>query len=110
MKFLFIPLIALAGLCLAGCTRQTTNAPSPFLRKHLGEFCTVQLRRDALGGAASLPVAPLTDNINGADVEVGGKLEAVEGDGIVVRDDAKEADYWIPNHAILLVLIPHSNK
>ena len=31
----------------------------------LGKLCTIKFRRDALGAAASLPVAPLTGNING---------------------------------------------
>jgi hypothetical protein len=97
---LVFPLLML--LCLAGCTRRHANAPSPFLAQHIGEHCTVQFRRDALGSGAPLPVSPLTNGINGADVSMGGELLAAEGDGIVIQH-SHNGRIWIPNHAILLI-------
>jgi len=89
-----------------------SHEPSSFLRKHVGEYCKVEFRRDALGAAASLPISPTTDEINGAQVVLWGKLLAVEGDGIVVGTsptplvEKSLTTYWIPNHAVLLVSFP----
>ena len=90
------------------CQRTTSHTASPYLREHIGEICTVQFRRDALGSGATLPVSPTTGSINGAEVAVGGKLVAVEGDGIVIEGlpPHQANTYWIPFHAILLVEVP----
>jgi len=102
-----IAIAALLALGLGACTKQHANAPSPFLRDHVGEHCVVQFRRDALGAAANLPVPPQTGTINGADVASGGKLVSVEGDAIVIAEPVQGTEttkqVWIPNHSILSV-------
>ena len=67
----------------------------------LGENCTVQFRRDALGSAANLPVSPLTGSINGAETCVIGKLRSFSGEWVVVERAADTL--WIPKAVVLLV-------
>ena len=75
------------------------GARSPYT----GRTCTVQFRRgDALGGAGSLPVSPLTSNINGADTAISGKIRRVTEEWIVM-DRANGTEIWIPKSAVLLV-------
>jgi hypothetical protein len=62
----------------------------------------VQFRRgDGLGAGGSLPVPPTTNAMNGADVSVSGKLQAMAGGWIVVGTDNWE--YCIPQESILLI-------
>ena len=68
----------------------------------LGKECVVQFRRDALGTAASLPVAPLTGSINGAETTVSGKLAMVGSEWIVVTR-TNGNDLWIPKTSVLLI-------
>jgi hypothetical protein len=101
-------LIFFAALLLAGIACWYVHHPN---RAHHvgpkpGEQCIVQLRRDALGGAANLPVSPLTDNINGATVALGGWLVAVNHEAIVLDCHASQRYFkrlWIPNSSILLI-------
>ena len=67
----------------------------------IGMVCTIQLRRDALGGAANLPVPPLTGEINGAQVSLTGKLERVTDRWIVLSVSGKSTA--VSREAILLV-------
>jgi hypothetical protein len=71
------------------------------LNKKRGKPCTVQLKRNALGGAAPTPVSPLTGNINGAEVAIYGKLYKVDKDAVVIIDG--KTTYWIPKDSILLI-------
>jgi hypothetical protein len=54
-----------------------------------------------LGAGGSVPVPPTTNAMNGAEVCVSGKLQAVAGGWIVVGTDNWE--YCIPRESILLV-------
>ena len=93
-----------AAVWMSSCTKVVAPGEPPFLKQHLGEACTVQFRRDALGGAATLPVPPTSAAINGATVAQEGTLQAVEGEGIVIEDSLhQEKTYWIPYDVILNV-------
>jgi hypothetical protein len=111
MKVRFIGILAAAfSLCSTSCTKVVAPARPSFLTKHIGETCVVQFRRDALGGAATLPVAPTTSSINGADVVQIGILRSVEGEGIVVEESAPRiGKYWIPYPVILSVRFDSKN-
>lgn len=71
------------------------------LRQWVGKNVRVQFRRDALGAAASLPIPPMTGEINGAETTVVGHLIKVEGTGIVIGPE--ERPKWIPREVILFV-------
>ena len=77
----------------------------------LGTECTVQFRRDALGGSTS-PISPNTTTINRTDVSVNGTLIAVNNEAILLeyadyRDIMNDAPrlkrMWIPKNGILLI-------
>ena len=73
-------------------------------RSHLGDRCKVQFRRDALGAAASNPVPPTTDNINGVDVSMIGTLTDITPEAVVVSNHGtSERDHWIPLNSILFL-------
>ncbi len=86
-----------------------TEAPDP-AKKLVGKAVTVQFRRDALGGAASIPVSPFTNSINGAETSFTGKVEQVEGSWLVVAFGGKRI--WVPREVILAVeeVIPNQDK
>ena len=73
------------------------------LSSSVGKTCIVQFKRNALGGAADLPVPPTTDTINGAKVSMAGKLQAVRNDGILMRINDKVT--WVPMDSVLLVQV-----
>lgn len=66
-----------------------------------GSLVQVQFCRDALGGATSIPVPPLTSNFNGASVALTGEL-AVINDGWIALDVGDDR-HWIPIHSVLLL-------
>jgi hypothetical protein len=80
-------------MLLAGCD----SGPTP----PVGKSCTIQFRRDALGAAASVPVSPMTDNINGADTCISGTLKRTEGNWLVL--DRGGAEVWVSKTAVLLI-------
>jgi hypothetical protein len=80
-------------MLLAGCD----SGPTP----PAGKSCTIQFRRDALGAAATVPVPPMTDNINGADTSISGLLKSTAGDWVVLDHGGSEV--WVPKAAILLI-------
>lgn len=87
---------------LAGCGHQ----PESPLSANIGDYCTVQFRRDALG-AASL-VAPTTGSINGALVAESGRLVKATPDWIVITGvdtQGQKIERAIPTHAILFVQV-----
>jgi hypothetical protein len=93
----------LVGLSFfTGCSG---NAPpaDPMLTGRIGDNCTVYFRHDALGMAAAGPASPTTDNHNGADTQVSGKLLRVNSGWICVEVD--KAEHTIPKEAILLVKV-----
>jgi hypothetical protein len=73
------------------------------LEPKVGTSCTVQFRRDALGSGHELPVPPLTNVINGAQVSVSGTLEAVHGSWIVLGTLNPRRQHWIPVSSVLLL-------
>ena len=99
-KHIFSCVLLATGL-LASCSN---SAPvrERFPNPAVGSTCKVQFRRDALGAASTLPVPPMTDNINGADTNVVGTLEAINREWVVLKqNDIKKT--WIPREVILLI-------
>jgi len=73
-----------------------------------GTICTVQFRRDALGGASL--TSPLTNKHNGAEVSLGGTLIAINREAILLEysDPSRYGQpgtrrLWIPKSSILLI-------
>jgi hypothetical protein len=66
LSVLVISAVMLMAMIMAGCG----GAPPKTADGHppLGEYCTVQFRRDALGAGSNLPVPPTTGSINNAEV------------------------------------------
>lgn len=81
---------------------KTHSDPDHPLAFGVGKFCTVQFKRNALGGGADLPVSPLTNVINGAEVSCGGMILSVTQDGLLLEMDGSR-HLWIPMDSILLV-------
>lgn len=102
MKILLTTLACLTALAamlsFTGCDRATA---ADFGNPPLGKQCTIQFRRDALGAAASLPVSPLTGNINGADTTISGTLKSTRGEWIVLDRGGQEI--WVSKAAVLLI-------
>ena len=96
MKTVTLAIIVVLVLGISSCGR----APGQ-LASYVGQNCEVQFRRDALGGAAALPVPPTTDNINGAQVSLSGRLDAATSNSILIV--AAQKRYWIPLDSVLLV-------
>jgi len=77
-----------------------------------GAKCTVQFRRDMLGGSASLPISPTTISANGAIVAIHGELVAVSREAILLdqvdenyifNGTPKMKRFWIPKNNILSI-------
>jgi hypothetical protein len=51
--------------------------------------------------AADLPIAPMTDGVNGADTTVAGTLRHTSDEWVVI--DRAGKDVWIPKSVILLI-------
>jgi hypothetical protein len=89
-------------VCAGGCGSGPVAEERPPFMDKIGKSCTVQFKRgDGLGSGANLPVPPTTGNINGASVNVSGKLRAVSGGWIAV--ETGQTEYCIPRESILLV-------
>ena len=84
---------AFVAVFLAGCDARPTPP--------VGKQCTIQFRRDALGTGASIPVPPMTDNMNGADISISGTLKSTAGDWVVLEVGIREV--WVPKTVILLI-------
>ena len=91
-----LPLLMVA--CVSSCSKSDT----PYLVGQIGKPCTVQFKRDALGGSTTLPVPPTTNAINGAQVSLSGTLRAVEEQAIVLSDSKNT--YWVSRDSILLIV------
>jgi hypothetical protein len=77
----------------------------------LGTDCTIQFRRDALGGSTSL-TSPTTTGINGTTISIAGTLIAVNHEAVLleqidnhylVNDVPQLKRLWIPKSSILLI-------
>ena len=96
--------VSIAGsLLLSGCGQILPPPPSHAadLLPLMGQICTVQIKRSTLGAAASLPIPPTTDNINGAQVSVSGKVKQIGEDWIVLQGAGE--DLWIARTEIMLI-------
>ena len=93
---LTVTLLVLPGHALA-----STGANAPVV----GANCTIQFRRDALGAASSGPVPPLTDNHNGADTCLAGKLKSLNSEWVVIEHGTE--DLWIARSVVLLIRASH---
>lgn len=76
----------------------TLNGPDA---PRVGEFVTVQVRRDHLGAGADLPIPPTTHAYNGAETCVSGKLQALTDRWVVV--DSGSERHWVTRSSVLLV-------
>ncbi len=100
---------AIASLCatiaLSGCYGEHNEVEPPpntaSVDLPIGRGCTVQFRRDLLGGSAQNPIPPTTDFINGANVSVHGTLLKVDAEWVVIRSD--NTTLWIPRSNVLLL-------
>ena len=98
----------LVGIALGhGC--QKPEAPDP-AKQLVGKSVTVQFRRDALGSAATIPVSPFTNNLNGADTSFTGKVYRVDGNWLIV--DFREKRVWVPREVVLAIeeMLPNQGK
>jgi hypothetical protein len=57
-----------------------------------------------LGAAATLPVPPLSNNVNGADTSISGTLKSASSQWFVL--DVKGKDVWVPKPVVLLIQYP----
>lgn len=94
-------LCGFALLCMAGLTGCGGSATDPMLSGHIGDFCTVHFRHDALGMGAGAPAPPTSGVINGGEVELGGKLLRANAAWICIGKD--KGEYIIPREAILMM-------
>jgi hypothetical protein len=94
----FACMAALAtALLLSGCSGDSSGSVNP----PVGKTCKIQFRRDALGTAATLPVSPLTDSLNGGETSISGTLKSTSEDWLVLDRGGKET--WIPKSVVLLI-------
>lgn len=80
-------------------TKKDDMSPTP------GTFCTVRLRRDALGAGSSNPISPFVDVAGGADISFSAVLVSMNRDTVVMapRDRDENARLWIPKSNILIL-------
>lgn len=96
--------VLLLLLVASGCNRQSSAASSTKaeIASPIGARCTVQFRRDVLGGSMDVPVSPTTDRINGVDVSVTGELVDMTSEWIVLERHPGGV-LWIPRQNVLLL-------
>jgi hypothetical protein len=94
-------LFVVAVLVITGCHQGKQSSKSS-TELEIGTEYLVQIRRDMLGAGAPQPIPPLTGNINGADVCVGGKLSKIDDEWIVL-EQGNEKVLWIPRQSVLLI-------
>jgi len=104
--------IVFAILGTSGCDIKTQSGMSRSnkIDPKVGVHRTVQFRRDALGAGANLPIEPTTNSINGAKVNISGKISKLGDDWIVLTEaNSGELRYsgelWIPRSVILLIKV-----
>jgi hypothetical protein len=92
---------------LTGCGQSTAKRPAFSMEAGVGNTCTVQFRRDALGLATEVPINPATDVYNGATITLVGTLKSRDENWTVVSGlhGDETSTYVIPTHAILWLRI-----
>lgn len=104
-----IPIFLFIFGLLAGRAVSLKQHPSRQAASHkyiyslIGKQCTVQFKRNALGGGGNIPVSPTTDNSDGANVSIWGTLTVVEDDAVVLESEDSGRTFWIPRESILLI-------
>lgn len=96
-----------ALLMIAGCNIEAGNniaVARPLLKEKIGKECTIQFRRDALGAATEIPVPVNSDQHNGAQLSLSGRLKTYNQDGAMLEHDNMQS--WIPAESILLIRFP----
>jgi hypothetical protein len=93
--------VLIVGVIVAVLLGSCFSDHKSYLKSKRGKPCIVQFKRNALGGAASLPVPPTTNSINGADVSISGTLQKVDKDAVIISNG--KTTYWIPKDSILLL-------
>ena len=86
---------------LSGCDKKTSSKITPKIKFKVGSNCTVQFRRNYLGGTSSNIIPITTDGINGAQISLSGKLTYADNEWIVVNQSNIKKEYWIPREVIL---------
>ncbi len=94
--------MAAFALTTPGCMPASEAGTTDRAHPRVGEQCTVQFRRDALGAATELPISPLTNSTNGAETSVSGTLVSAD-DRWVVLDRGDGDELWIPTSNVLLL-------
>lgn len=99
-------LITLAAAGVLATTLGCSDALEqfPILPDSIGKYCTVYLRRDAMGMSADLPAPAATQNLNGVDLTVGGLI--VETNASWIRLETEPGTVTIPCSVILMVEQP----
>jgi len=101
MKTLALALLPLAACNIDASSNATTSHP---LNARKGETFKVQIRRDALGAKAGLPIPPTTDVFNGVEVCLTGELLKITESGVLLERTGEQI--WIPSESILLLEFP----
>jgi len=104
-RIVFLSLLATS--LLAGCRESTTASDGRDLEL-LGKSCTVQFRRDALGGTSPNLVGPTVDDIDGSTISISGKMTAISPHWLVL--DASRKEIRIPRDVILCLEFEHSGN
>lgn len=64
---------------------------------------TVYFRSDVLGKTEGNPTPVLTDNLNGAQVSLSGKLVELRSDAVILLYGESQRRVWIPRENVLAV-------
>lgn len=104
MKASIIALTLLLPLAACNIDASSNSSTSHPLSARKGETCKVQIRRDALGAKAGLPIPPTTDVFNGAEVSLSGELLKISSAGVLL--ERLGGQVWIPSESILLLEFP----
>ena len=98
LRLFLLPLVV---LLLAAC--QPPAAPKSLATK-IGQTCTIQFRRDTLGGSTPLPVGPTAESYGGSPVSIRGTLTKVTTEWVIIQTEPPTSrETWISRDAILLI-------
>jgi hypothetical protein len=99
--------LAAAGmLSLAGCS-SFSPPPTTMVTDHVGENCTVYYRHNMLG-TSGIMASPLSDEVNGTQLSVHGKL--IEEGADWIRLEVGKEEVTIPREVILTIKTQTKSK
>ena len=102
-----VPCAALAAvLCMSGCS-SFSPPPTTMVTDHVGEECTVYYRHNMLG-TSGLMASPLSDEVNGTQLSVHGKL--IEEGADWIRLGVGKEEVTIPREVILTIKTQTKSK